>query len=280
MSDTLTRPTRTTLPDLEQGSDAWHDQRRGIVTASIVGNLITIGKLTAIDYDCPNCGAAKDAPCVGKRAPHAPLKTLHTERAETARKAGSSSIVFETASNDVSRGLTMLLVAERITGWTEEMHISEDMFRGILDEPRARDKYSECYAAVTQAGFMTYEEPGIKLGFSPDGLVGDEGLIEIKSRRPKKHVATILSGHPPAENMAQCQAGLLVSGRKWLDYISYCGGLPMWKTRVYPDERWFDAILAAARTFESNAAEMVRLYTEGAEGFPMTERIVEQEMVI
>lgn len=279
MSDTLTRPTRTTLPDLEQGSPEWHDQRRGIVTASVVGNLITIGKLTAIDYDCPNCGAAKDTPCVGKRPPHAPLKTLHTERAEAARKAGSSSIVFETASNDVSRGLTMLLVAERITGWTEEMHINEDMWRGISDEPLARDKYSEKYAPVTQAGFMIYEDQGVKIGYSPDGLVGNDGLIEIKSRRPKKHVSTILSGHPPAENMAQIQCGLLVSGREWLDYVSYCGGMPMWKTRVYPDQRWFDAIIMAAAAFESNAAEMVRIYEESVEGFPMTERILIQEII-
>ena len=280
MTSTLTRPTRTTLPGLEQGTDAWHDQRRGIVTASTVGNLITIGKLTAIDYACPNCDAEKSSPCVGKKPPHAPLKTLHTERAAAARNAGSSATVFETASNDVSRGLTMLLVAERITGWTEEMHISEDMFRGILDEPRARDRYSECYAPVTQVGFMTYEEPGLKLGFSPDGLVGDEGLVEIKSRRPKKQVSTIISGHPPAETMPQIQCGLLVSGRKWLDYISFAGGMPMWVHRVYPDQRWFDAIIAAGRTFESNAAEMIRLYSESAEGFPMTERIIEQEMVI
>ena len=170
MSDTLTRPTRTTLPDLEQGSDAWHDQRRGIVTASVIGNLITTRKLAAKDYECPDCGAAKEAPCVGKRPPHAPVKTMHPERADVARRS-SSGTVFETASNDVSRGLTMLLVAERITGWTEEMHISEDMWRGITDEPLARDKYSEKYAPVTQAGFMIYEEPGVKIGYSPDGLV-------------------------------------------------------------------------------------------------------------
>lgn len=278
MSDTLTRPTRTTLPDLEQGSDAWHDQRRGIVTASIVGNLITTRKLSAGNYDCP-CGALANEPCRSKtKTGTGTIKSMHPERAEIARKS-TSGIVFETASNDVSRGLTMLLVAERITGWTEEMHISEDMWRGITDEPLARDKYSEKYAPVTQAGFMTYEEPGVKIGYSPDGLVGDDGLIEIKSRRPKKHVSTVLSGHPPAENMAQCQAGLLVSGREWLDYVSYCGGLPMWKTRVYPDQRWFDAILAAARTFESNATEMVRLYQESIEGFPMTERILIQEII-
>lgn len=278
MSDTLTRPTRTTLPNLEQGTPEWHDQRRGIPTASVIGNLITTRKLAAKDYECPDCGAAKDAPCVGKRPPHAPVKTMHPERADVARRS-TSGTVFETASNDVSRGLTMLLVAERITGWTEEMHITEDMWRGISDEPLARDKYSEKYAPVTQAGFMIYEDQGVKIGYSPDGLVGNDGLIEIKSRRPKKHVSTILSGHPPAENMAQCQAGLLVSGRQWLDYVSYCGGTPMWKTRVYPDHRWFDAILAAARTFESNAAEMVRLYQESIEGFPMTERILIQEII-
>jgi hypothetical protein len=272
MSDTLTRPTRTTLPDLEQGAPEWHDQRRGIVTASVIGNLITIGKLTAIDYDCPNCGAAKDAPCVGKRAPHAPLKTLHTERAEAARKAGSSSIVFETASNDVSRGLTMLLVAERITGWTEEMFVSDDMMRGVEDEPRARDKYSQHYAPVTEVGFMTYEDSGIKLGYSPDGLVGEDGLIEIKSRRPKKHLSTILSGHPPIENQAQLQTGLLVSGRQWIDYVSFCGGMPLWVKRVYPDKRWFDAILAAGRAFEANAAEMISIYRDEIAGFPATDR--------
>lgn len=278
MTDTITLPRRTTLPELLQGSDEWHDQRRGIVTASVVDSLITTRKLTAIDYNCPDCDAAKGSPCVGKKPPHAPIKTLHSERADVARRS-TSGIVFETASNDISRGLTTLLVAERITGWTEQMHISEDMWRGIEDEPRARDKYSEKYAPVTEAGFMTYEDHGIKLGYSPDGLVGDDGLIEIKSRRPKKHVSTILSGHPPAENMAQCQTGLLVSGRKWLDYVSYCGGMPMWKTRVYPDRRWFDAILAAAKAFEANAAEMIRLYDESVDGFPMTERILIQEII-
>lgn len=278
MTNTLTRPTRTTLPDLQQGSDEWHDQRRGIVTASVVGNLITTRKLGGIDYACP-CGALANEPCRSKtKTGTGTIKSLHPERTEIARNS-TSGTVFETASNDTSRGLTTLLVAERITGWTEEMHISEDMWRGISDEPLARDKYREKYAPVVEAGFMTYEDHGIKLGYSPDGLVGNEGLIEIKSRRPKKHVSTILSGHPPAENMAQIQCGLLVSGREWLDYISYCGGMPMWKTRVYPDRRWFDAILSAARAFEANAAEMTRLYDESVDGFPMTERILIQEII-
>lgn len=220
---TDTGPKLTVLPDLLQGSDEWHAQRRGMVTASVVGKLIT-------------------------------SKTL------------------KPASNDESRGLTALLAAERITGWTDPVFMSDDMFRGIEDEPRARDKYSETYAPVKETGFMVREENGIKIGYSPDGLVGDDGLIEIKSRRPKIHLKHILSGHAPIENMAQMQCGLLVSERKWCDYVSYSGGMPLWTVRVYPDERWFEAILAAVNAFEANAAEMIRLYTEAVDGLPATER--------
>ena len=224
--------TLTVHPELVQGSEDWHAQRRGIVTASVVGRLIT-------------------------------AKTL------------------KPASNPESRSLTALLASERITGWTESTYMNDDMWRGVVDEPRARDKYAEhCDVEVTEVGFMTEDRWGFTIGYSPDGLVGDDGLIEIKSRRPKKQVETIVSGHPPIENMAQCQAGLLVTGRKWLDYVSYCGGMPMWIHRIYPDQKWFDAIVAAVELFEQNAAELNRIYQESAAGFPLTERIIGQDMVI
>lgn len=220
---TQTDANLTIYPDILQGSDEWHAQRRGIVTASAVGKLIT-------------------------------SKTL------------------QVASNQESRSLTATLVAERLTGFTDPMFVNDDMMRGIEDEPRARDKYSERYAPVVETGFMVRDIDGAKLGYSPDGIVGDDGLIEAKSRRPKVHIETILSGHPPIENMAQLQCGLLVSGREWIDYLSYCGGMPMWVHRVKPDQRWFDAITAAVQAFERNAAEMIRLYRESIEGFPETER--------
>lgn len=265
-------------PEIEQGSEEWHAQRRGIVTASVVGKLITTRTLSAIDYDCPDCGANVGEPCRGKRAP-GPIKTMHSERTAIAAY-GRSTVYLDVAKGDTARDLTASLVAERITGWTDPTYISDDMLRGIEDEPRARDKYAEHYAPVTETGFMVREEGGIKLGYSPDGLVGDHGLIEIKSRKQKKQVETVLSGRPPAENMAQLQAGLLVSGRRWIDYISYAGGMHLWVNRVYPDQRWFDAITAAVRAFEENAAEMVRNYNEAVVGLPLTERIIEMEMVI
>ncbi|MBM4616348.1 hypothetical protein GS540_17880, partial [Rhodococcus hoagii] len=133
--------TLTTLQDLVQGTDEWLEQRRGIVTASVVGKLVT-------------------------------AKTL------------------QPASNAESRGLTALLAAERITGWSDPTYISDDMLRGIEDEPKARDIYSEHFAPVTETGLMIRDDNGVKLGYSPDGLVGDDGLIEIKSRRQKVHLET------------------------------------------------------------------------------------------
>lgn len=258
--------------NLEQGSDAWFDQRRGLVTASTVGQLITMRKLSAIDYACPDCGAPVQDPCLSKNKAGAAIKSLHPGRVDIARRS-PSPIVLDTASNDVSRGLTTLLVAERITGWTEERFMNDDMMRGHFDEPIARDKYSEHYAPVTECGLMVEDKWGFQIGYSPDGLVGDDGLIEIKSRRPKGHLATILAGHPPVDNMPQLQMGLLVSGRKWVDYISFCGGMPLWPKRIYPDPKWFDAIIKAVRAFEENAAEMLDIYREAVIGLYPTERI-------
>lgn len=213
----------TILPELIQGSDEWHDQRRGIITASVIGKLIT-------------------------------PKTI------------------KPASNPESRSLTTLLAAERITGWTDPTWISDDMQRGIDDEPRARDKYAEHYAPVTEAGFMVEDRWGFKIGYSPDGLVGDDGLIEIKSRRAKTQLATILAEQVPLENMAQLQCGLLVSGRQWIDYVSYCGGMPLYVKRVTPQPKWFDAIEQAAAALEANVTEMMRIYSESTAGLHPTER--------
>lgn len=223
--------TLTIHSDIIQGSDEWHDQRRGILTASAVGKLIT-------------------------------PKTI------------------KPASNPESRSLTMLLAAERITGWTDPTYVSDDMLRGIDDEPRARDKYAEHYAPVAEAGFMVEDRWGFQIGYSPDGLVGDDGLIEIKSRRAKTQLSTILAEQVPIENMAQLQCGLLVSGREWIDYVSYCGGMPLYVKRVTPQPKWFDAITEAAAAFEENVAEMIRVYSESTAGLHPTERTIELEMVI
>lgn len=256
--------------DIEQGSDEWFAARCGIVTASVVGQLVSSRQPSAIEVDCPECGASAADPCTGKRSP-GPLKTLHSARAAVAR--GMERVIAADLNNDTARGLIAHLAAERITGYVEPTPTSRDMERGNLDEPYAREVYSERYAPVTELGFMVGEFDGCRIGYSPDGLVGDDGLIEIKSRKQKIQLKAFLNDEVPLENMAQIQTGLLVSGREWLDYVSYNGGMPPYVKRVYPDRKWHDAIIAAVETAEEAITEMIDTYLKRTAGNPPTERI-------
>ncbi len=185
------------------------------------------------------------------------------------------------AKNDKASAHLYELLAQRITGYVEPHYISDDMLRGQQDEIEARLIYAKHYAPVEEVGFITRDDWGFTLGYSPDGLVGDDGLIEIKSRRQKFQVETIASQAVPEDYTLQIQTGLLVTGRRYCDFVSYCGGLPMVTIRVYPDRHVQGAILAAAQAFEKDLAEARALFRLGAEGMPRlipTERRIEQEM--
>jgi hypothetical protein len=80
--------------------------------------------------------------------------------------------------------------------------------------------------------------------------------------------------------MAQIQTGLLVSERDWCDFISYSGGMPLWRKRVEPITGWSLAILSAVEAFEEAAVQMVATYRESVAGLPMTERTVYEDVVI
>jgi len=164
------------------------------------------------------------------------------------------------ADNDKSRAHVNELLAQRITGYVEPHYISEDMLRGQDDEIEARILYSKHYAPVTECGFITNDQWGFTIGFSPDGLVGDDGFIECKSRRQKFQVASIIDDAMDADYMIQVQTGFLVTGRKWCDHITYSGGLPMLTVRVLPDHAVMAAIETAARSFEAKLAERLAKY--------------------
>lgn len=152
------------------------------------------------------------------------------------------------------------ILSQRITGFIEPMYINDDMLRGMVDEVEARDLYSRHYSPVTQCGFITNDKFGFKIGYSPDGLVGDDGLVECKSRRQKFQIETILENKMPDDFKIQVQTGLLVSERKWCDFISFCGGLPMVTIRIFPDPVVQEAIVEAATVFEKLIAEKMDLY--------------------
>ncbi len=191
------------------------------------------------------------------------------------------------AANAKERAHLWELVAQRISNYVEPTYISDSMLRGHEDEIRARDLYSKTFSPVVECGFVTNDKWGFTLGCSPDGLVGDDGLIEIKSRSQKYQVQTVCrhfeTGEMPEEYLLQVQGQLLVTGRKWCDFISYSGGLPMATIRVEPNAKVQDAIVDAAAKFESRINAALADWHSALATEPRlvpTERIIEQEMFV
>lgn len=190
---------------------------------------------------------------------------------------------LKSAANDKSRAHVMEITSQRISNYVEPTYISDDMLRGHEAEHYAREHYEREYEPVQQVGFITNDKWGFTLGYSPDGLVGEDGLWECKGPRQKRHVETILTGEVPGDNMLQLQAGLMISERQWIDFTSYHGGLPMVTLRVWPDEKVQAAIVDAAGQFEESVAANIQKWQERM-GSDMrliaTERVIEEEVYL
>jgi hypothetical protein len=190
------------------------------------------------------------------------------------------------ASNDKSRAHIWELAAQRITRYVEPSYVNDDMLRGHEDEYYARQLYSERIAPVEEVGFVTNDAFGFTLGCSPDGLVGDDGLIECKSRRQKFQVQTIVehfrAGVVPDDFALQVQTGMLVCDRAWCDLLSYSGGLPMGPIRIKRDAKICDAIVEACRAAETEIAAAMADFKAAvaARGLIQTERRVREEMYL
>lgn len=265
---------------LDQRSDEWFAARCGLVTASTIKSLITVGPPAATEVDCPTCGSPAPDPCLSmaKGKTPTPIKTIHEQRTVNAAELPP---VVTGATGDTARGLIELLASERVTKHVEDGPVSRDMWRGIEAEPYARDLYVKHHAPVCEVGFMVRNFGDFALGYSPDGLVGDDGLIEIKAPRQRKEMLTILAGEVPPEHMAQLQAGLLVSGRKWIDFVSFASGMPFFVKRVKPHPGWQGALVGAARAAERAITAITDAYAEAAAGLPPTPRIdFDMEVVI
>jgi putative phage-type endonuclease len=140
--------------------------------------------------------------------------------------AKPGTVTFEKAINKV--------VFERITGQSPESFSNEWMVRGSELEPLARKAYEDSQMVVVKnGGFFTFDE---WIGASPDGLVGDDGLIEIKCPAFHTHIDYLIKKKVPADYYCQMQGQLFVTGRRWCDFVSYHPGLPMFISRVERDD--------------------------------------------
>lgn len=118
------------------------------------------------------------------------------------------------------------LLCQRLTGQQEEKFTSAAMQHGTDTEPAARAMYMlETGTDVTETGFIPH--PTIAMsGASPDGLAGEDGLIEIKCPNTATHLEFLQSRKPKHEYLLQMQWQMACTGRQWCDFVSYDDRLP------------------------------------------------------
>jgi len=138
------------------------------------------------------------------------------------------------------------LVCERLTGQKGESFTNAAIQHGIETEAYARAAYEARYdVLVDEVGFVSH--PTIEMsGASPDGLVGDDGLIEIKCPNTATHIETLLSESVPNKYYTQMQFQIACTGRKYCDFVSFDNRLPtelqMFVKRVPRDDMYIKLI--------------------------------------
>ena len=153
------------------------------------------------------------------------------------------------------------LVCERLTGCVAETYKNAYMDRGNEDEPLAR----KCYEFMTghtvdQVAFIRHSTLWFA-GVSPDGLIGEDGMVEIKRKIPALHIGYIFKNEVPTEYRKQMMWQLACSGRKWCDFASYSPELPeemqLFTVRLHRDESMIDEMEAAAIAFNESIEKMI-----------------------
>lgn len=164
----------------------------------------------------------------------------------------ASDLMAKTKSGpSASRGnLIALLAVERLTGQPVETYQNAAMQRGIETEAEARDAYSFAKGvAVDEAGFVPCADLP-NTGCSPDGLVGEDGLVEIKCPASMaKHLDALRTGAHAVEYRWQLQHQLMVTGRAWVDAASY-------------DPRFPEHLQLAVKRVERDEAAIAELRAE------------------
>ena len=153
------------------------------------------------------------------------------------------------------------LAAEAITGERVESFSNEYMEWGTATEPQARSMYEfDTGNTVEEVSFVKLNQLN-KIGISPDGLIGDDGGIEIKCPKTTTQIETFLSGKMPAIHKAQVQGSLWVTGREWWDFVSFDpridGDASYFKVRVERDEQYISELSEKCYKFEAELCEII-----------------------
>jgi putative phage-type endonuclease len=151
------------------------------------------------------------------------------------------------------------LVIERLTNQQQDSYTSPAMQWGTEWEDAAKLAYMlKTGNTVTDTGFL--EHPAMPAGASPDGLVGDDGLIEIKCPLSANHIET-LHGGMPKKHIPQIQGQMFITGRQWCDFISYDPRMPenaqLYIERIERDDEYIENLEDELASFLDEVEEDV-----------------------
>jgi len=152
------------------------------------------------------------------------------------------------------------LIAERLTGRSKPFFTNEHMERGTALEPEAREAYEYITEyEVVETGFIIDDSE--EFGCSPDGLVGNDGGLEIKCPSDAVHVSYLRAGKVPAKYYQQVQGCMWITGRDWWDFMSYHPEMPHLLVRARRNEKFIEAmakeVLAAVKTITTETERLV-----------------------
>ena len=147
-----------------------------------------------------------------------------------------------------------VLAGEIITGTPHDSYSNAAMERGKEQEPEARRLYEMLHdVECVQVGFIRRGD----IGCSPDGLIGEDGGFEVKSKAADIQIEILEADAMPSEHVAQVQGSILVTQRQWWDFMCYCPGLPPFIKRVYPDPDYQARLIVELRQFNTELQSLV-----------------------
>jgi len=162
------------------------------------------------------------------------------------------------------------LIVERLTGQKGDSYQNAAMMWGTNTEPLARAAYEAHRGVlVEETGFVPHPS-GTMTGASPDGLIGSDGLVEIKCPNTATHIDTLMSDGAPPKYFAQMQWQMACTGRAWCDFVSFDPRMPeemqLFVARVERDDAWITMAEEAVQEFLSELNEKVKSLKEKYDG--------------
>lgn len=167
--------------------------------------------------------------------------------------ASMFSAVLAKGQGKTRRTYMLKLLGERLTGEPSDDYTNAHMERGKLMEDEAREDYvfTKCQE-VEPVGLIRNGDKGC----SPDSLIGNDGMLEIKTKLPHLQLDVLLKDEMPSEHKAQVQGQLWVAEREWVDFVSYWPRLPLFVKRIYRDEPYITKLSGEIARFNEELSEL------------------------